>query len=187
MRRILGRRFGYFVNWESVEYLSLAYADREYLSFQYDGEYRASWVPTELLRVLNSPSFSYHRRMIMRGSVLVRRRLLNAVDSLEFVFIFLAYFWDAAERDARRKKVADSRRKMYAPGRRYWSAPVPIPVRIGFALSNRFTDVRDVTVRTGFHGGRTLLAYIRTRQKIDREAVSSGDSDGVAGPHLQYD
>lgn len=55
------------------------------------------------------------------------------------------------------------------------------------ALENRTIDVRDIAVRAGFDGVRALLAYLRARQQIDWESISSGDSNVVEGHYFYYD
>lgn len=64
---------------------------------------------------------------------------------------------------------------------------MPIPVGICTALDSRSIDVRNVTVQTGFDGGRALLAYFRAHQEIDWEAVSSGDGGVVANLYVYID
>lgn len=58
MRQSLGRRFGSFMNWESVEYFYMTSVDSKHLIVQFDSEWSDSWEPIDLLQETNSLCFS---------------------------------------------------------------------------------------------------------------------------------
>lgn len=67
MRQIRGRLLGYFANWESAEFFSLTYADREHVFVLCDTDLCDSWETTELLQVPYPPCFCYCSSLAVRG------------------------------------------------------------------------------------------------------------------------
>lgn len=142
-----GHRSGLFMGWESMEYFSMAYVDRDDLYVQCKYEWQKSWRPAELFQVPNPRCFSYHSHMVVRSAADFGRHCLSAVARSEFVVLFLTCFWDAVQRGWRRTRVVDSGLKMNAPGRRFLGVLVPSPSDIGAALDSRANDIRDVSMR----------------------------------------